>query len=219
MSNLFISLLIGVLAAGAVFLIAAKFLSLMEAGSAEIVATPTFPGLVQTGSQGPRTASSPYQGRGIEIAAGVSALALLGCLIWHYYPLYKTAFAVLSSDAAALEQQFVGPASVESAFGSGNGGNRAFGSAISSGGQPYTETTTSEGGSEIIGYGEPGYGLRFREDRWQQPAERRLPEFGNRWTGERHGNIEWRRPAPSFPTAVSRPTVMSRPTVASRTRR
>jgi hypothetical protein len=207
---LFISLLIGVLVAGAVFFVAAKFLSLIEAGSAEIVATPTPHSLVQTGSEGQRAAFSPFEGRGIEIAAGVSALAFLSCLVWHYYPLYKTALAVLNGDTAALEEQFGGPASVESAFGGGNSNNRAIGSAISSGGQPYTETTTSEGGSGIIGYGERGYALRFRDDRWRQPAERHLPEFGNRWVGERHSGVELRRAAPSFPTAVSRPTVVSR---------
>lgn len=142
----------------------------------------------------------------MEIAFGISVLVFLSCLVWHYYPLYDLAVAALNGDAAAR-------ASVESAFGNGSatGNGPATGTPISSGGQPYTETTTSEGGFGIIGYGERGYALRFREDRWHQPAEHRLPEFGNKWVGERHSGVELRRAAPSFPTAVSRPTVVSRP--------
>lgn len=152
-------------------------------------------------------ASNLFEGRGIEIASGISVLAVLFSLVWHYYPLYKVPFSVLSGDASALEEQDGAPANAGYAFGSG----AAASPTISGGGRQYSSTTVSGGGSQIIEYGERGYA--FRDYRWRGPTEHRLPEFGNRWTGERRsgGGVAWRPPASSVPTVVSRPMVASRP--------
>ncbi len=193
MGSLFTSLLIGVLVAGVVFVAADKIRSRIDAGGAVFVGA----------------ASNLFEGRGIEIASGISVLAVLFCLVWHYYPLYKVPFSVLNGDASALEEQDGASANAGYAFGS----SAATSPTISGGGQQYSSTTASGGGYEIVNRAEPGYGPGFWNNRWRGPAEHRLPEFGNRWTGERRsgGGVAWRPPAASVPTVVSRPMVASRP--------
>jgi hypothetical protein len=222
--NLFFSLLVGALVAGVVFVAADKLRSLIDAGSAELGPVPGGRSLAQTAfddeSQEQHAASNPYKGFGIKIAFGIPVLAALYFLVWPH-DAFTDLFAAAREQAAALEEQVLGPADTGFAFGSGTAGSTP----VSGGRLPYTETTTSGGGSEIIdhvvpGYA-PGYLLPFRWYRWHQPTERRVPDLTNRWAGERHVGSEWRRTAPSFPTGVSRAaTVVSRfPTVASRSRR
>jgi hypothetical protein len=191
--SLFTSLLIGVLVAGAVFVVADKLRSRIDARGAAFVGA----------------ASNLFEGRGLEIAGGISVLTFLFCVAWHDYPLFKAPFSVLNGDASAVEEQDGSPANAGYAFGSGAPASPT----ISGGSQQYSSTAASGGGSEIINRTDPGYAIGFWNNRWRGPAERHLPEFGNRWTGERRsgGGVAWRPPAASVPTVVSRPMVASRP--------
>jgi hypothetical protein len=201
--NLFFSLLVGVLVAGAVFVVADRFRGLLDAGSAEFAAVPGRGSLVQAGlnneSQEQLAASNLYKQLGIKLAFGIPVLAALFYLVWSYDTLHDLLGAARER-ATALEDQILGPADAGLAFGSGT----AAGTHILGSGQPFTETTISGSGSEMIDRTGPGYALPFRGYRWREPAERHLPDFGNRWVGQRHAGVAWQRPAPSFPTAVSR---------------
>jgi hypothetical protein len=191
--SLFTSLLIGVLVAGAVFVVSDKLRSRIDARGAAFVGA----------------ASNLFEGRGLEIAGGISVLTFLFCVAWHDYPLFKAPFSVLNGNASAVEEQDGSPVNAGYAFGGGS----AASPSISGVGQQYSSTTASGGGSEIINRTDPGYAIGFWNNRWRGPAERHLPEFGNRWTGERRsgGGVAWRPPAVSVPTVVSRPMVASRP--------
>jgi hypothetical protein len=224
-SNLLFSLLIGALVAGATFVAVDKLRSLIDAGSAEFAAVSRPRSLVQTGldneSQGQHSVSNPYKQLGIKIAFGIPVLAVLFYLVWPYHALYDL-FVAAREHATDLEEQILGPTDAGFALGSGAA---ASAPTFGDGGQSYTETTISGGRTEIINHAvpeyAPSYALPFRGYRWHQPVERRVPDLANRWGGERHGGVEWRRATSSFPTTVSRPPTMASrsPAVASRPRR
>jgi hypothetical protein len=205
------SLLIGVLVAGAVFVVADRLRGLMDARSVVFAGAPRPGSLVQTGSDnespGRRAAWNPFEGRGIEIAAGISLLAFLSCLVWHYYPLYDRAVAVLTGSAAGLEERGAGFDDVGSAFGIG-----APTSTPGSGsGRQYTDTTVSGGSSGTVNYTEREYLIPFRGYHGHQPAVRSAPAFGNGWGGGQHSSFASPRAIASSPTIVSHPMAASRP--------
>ena len=211
MGSLFTSLLIGVLVAGAVFVVADKLRGLMDGRSAVFAGTPEPGNLVQTAfdseSPGRRAVWNPFEGRGIEIATGISLLAFLSCLVWHYYPLYDRAVAVLTGSAAGLEERGAGFDDVGSALGIGAPtGTPGFGS-----GRQFTETTVSGGSSGTVNYTEREYLIPFRGYHWHQPAVHSTPEFGNRWGGGQHSSFVSPRAVASSPTIMSHPMAASRP--------
>jgi hypothetical protein len=214
-SNLFLSLLIGVLVAGAVFVVAEKFRSLLDAGNAEFANVPGLRSLGQSGfeneSQGQPAASNLYKQLGTRIAFAVPALVALFFLVWSHDALYDL-FVAARGHAAALEQQVLGPADAGYAFSGGS----ANGTPISAGGLSLTDNTTVSGGSPgFVNHVVSGFAVPFREYRWHQPVEGHVSGSGYTWGGAPHGGVQWRPPAPSFPTVSSRAVT----TMASRPRR
>jgi hypothetical protein len=213
MGNLFFALLIGVLVAGAVFVVADKFWRLFDAGSVEVAAVPGLRSLGQSafdsGSQGEHAAFNPYKQLGAKIAFAIPVLAAVVCLAWSHDALYDL-FAAARGHAAALEEQILGPGDDGYAFGSGS----TNGAPISGGGLSLTESTTVNGGNPgFINRVVSGFAVPFREYRWHEPAEHHFSGSGNTWAGAPHGGVQWRQPAPSFPTVMSRSatTMASRP--------
>jgi hypothetical protein len=212
-SNLFFSLLIGGLVAGAVFVVADKLRRLSGVGSAEVVAVPGHRSLTQSPfdseSQGQLAAANPFAKGGMKAALGVSVLIALGCVAWPYYTLHKLSAVAPNGNAAALEEQGGAVAEAESAMGAGSGS----GTSSSEDGQQHTSPAVSGGSSGFINRVVPGFAIPFREYRWHQPVEQRAPQFGNRSVVAPHGGVQWRQPAPSYPTVASRAatTMASRP--------
>jgi hypothetical protein len=214
-STFFFSLLVGALVAGAVFVVADKFRSLMDAGSAEFAAVPRRHGLVHGGfdneSQGQQPAFNPYKQLGTKIAFAIPFLTALVCLIWSRDALYDL-FATAREHVGAIEERMTGPADAGYATFSADNASGV------SGGWPFTEssTTTVNGGSPgFINRVVSGFAVPFREYRWHRPAEHHFSASENRWAGSPHGGVQWRQPAPSFSTTVSRPAM----SMASRPRR
>jgi hypothetical protein len=217
-SNLFFSLLVGALVAGAVFVVADKFRSLMAAGSGEFAAVPGRHGLVQgrfdNESQGQQAAFNPYKRLGTKIAFAIPFLAALVCLVWSRDALYDL-FAAAREHVGAIEEQITGPADAGYATFSADNASGASGA---SGGWPLTQsstTTVSGGGPGFINRVVSGFAVPFREYHWHQPVEHHFSGSGNTWAGSPHGGVPWRQPAPSFSTTVSRPAM----SMASRPRR
>jgi len=217
-SNLFFALLIGVLVAGAVFVVADKLRRLLDAGSGELAAVPGRASLRQSGFdnefQGQHATFDFYKQLGAKIAFAIPVLAAVVCLAWSHDARYDL-FAAARGHAAALEEQILGPGDAGYAFGSGS----ANGAPISGGGLSLTESTTVNGGNPgFMNRVVSGFAVPFREYRWHAPAEHHFSESGNRWVGPQHSGVQWRPPtpsAPSFPMVSSR----SATTMASRPRR
>jgi hypothetical protein len=214
-SNLFFSLLVGALVAGAVFVVADKFRSLMDTGSGELAAVPGRHGLVQgrfdNEAQGQQAAFNPYKQLGTKIAFAIPFLAALVCLVWSRDALYDL-FVTAREHVSAIEEQITGPADAGYATFSADNASGA------SGGSPFTmrsRTTVNGSGPGFINRVVSGFGVPFREYRWHQPVEHHFSGSGNTWASSPHGGAQWRQPAPSFSTTVSRPAM----SMASRPRR
>jgi hypothetical protein len=215
-SNLVYSLLIGVLVAGAIFVVADKFRRLMDAGSAEFAAVPGRHSLTQSGfdkeSQGQYAAFNPYRQLGTNLAFAIPFLAALVCLVWARDTLYDL-FATAREHVAAIEEQMTTPADPPYATFSGD---YASGAPMSGGGLSLTESTTINGGGPgFINRAVSGFAVPFGEYHWHQPAEHHFSSSGNTWAGSPHGGVQWRQPARSSSTTVSRPAM----SMASRPRR
>jgi hypothetical protein len=183
----------------------------LDAGNAEFPAAPGLRSLGQGGfdgaPQGQPAASNLYKQLGAKIAFAIPALAAVCFLVWSHDALYDL-FVAARGQAAAFEEQILGPADAESAF-SGGSANGAPG-----GGLSLTERTTVTGGaSGFINHVVSGFAVPFREYRWHEPAEHHFAGFGNTSVGATHGGVQWRQPATSVPTVSSRGTTMmaSRP--------